>query len=382
MPLDSRRGRPNVAIRLLRALKRHHSRLARGQALVEFAIILPVMLLLLLIVIDFGRLFASYVQVSNASREGAAYAQGKPTDSVGIKAHAVSEMNSQGQAGQGTLDVTETCANSAGTTIDCALAAGGAGSGNTITVSATEQFTFLTPLISSFFGGGVALNASTAASVLSLASGGGNTPGNCTTPPIAAFTISVTGRTVTLDASTSSPTTGICAIAGYNWDMGDGANPFPPIVNRNVTYTYTADSTYTITLMVTNPAGNNEAFKEVTIGSASPSATPSASPSATPSPTPTASPTAAPPVCSTAPAFTSAFTGNGKGSKAHEMTFYGAYTGKPDPASWTWDFGDGSSTGSGQTSSHEYASSGTYTVKLTVQNGGCIASVTMSVVVP
>jgi PKD repeat protein len=374
------RGRSNVAIRLLRTVKRHRARLSRGQSLVEFAIVLPVMLFLLLIVVDFGRIFASYIEISNASREGAAYAAGTPGNATGIHAQAVSEMNSQNQAGQGALTVTETCANSAGNSINCTSAGGGSGTGNTITVTATERFTFLTPLISFFFGGGVTLNASTTAAVAEFASSGGQAPKNCTEPPIAEFTPpTVFGRTVTLDASLSSPSTGVCAISGYNWDMGDGASPNPPIVDRNATYTFTRDGTFRITLEVTNPAGTSQpAWLDVQIGIPGPSASPSATP--TPAPTRTSSPTTAPPVCSTAPTFTSAFTGNGNGTKRHQMTFYGAYTGKPDPASWSWNFGDNGSS-SGQNTSHDYTNPGTYTVRLTVTNGSCVQSVTISVVV-
>jgi Flp pilus assembly protein TadG len=43
----------------------------RGQGLVEFALILPVMMLILLIAVDFGRLFFTYIQVNNAAREAA-----------------------------------------------------------------------------------------------------------------------------------------------------------------------------------------------------------------------------------------------------------------------------------------------------------------------
>lgn len=42
----------------------------RGQALVEFALILPVLLLLLLGIMEAGRLFAGYVELQNAAREG------------------------------------------------------------------------------------------------------------------------------------------------------------------------------------------------------------------------------------------------------------------------------------------------------------------------
>jgi hypothetical protein len=45
-----------------------------GQELVEFAIVFPVLLLLLLGVIGFGQIVYSYSAISNAAREGARYA--------------------------------------------------------------------------------------------------------------------------------------------------------------------------------------------------------------------------------------------------------------------------------------------------------------------
>lgn len=51
---------------------------SRGQALVEFAIILPVLLLLLLLAIDFGRVFFGWVALQNASRIGANEAAKNP----------------------------------------------------------------------------------------------------------------------------------------------------------------------------------------------------------------------------------------------------------------------------------------------------------------
>ena len=40
-------------------------------------------------------------------------------------------------------------------------------------------------------------------------------------------------------------------------------------------------------------------------------------------------------------------------------------------SAWTWDFGDGSPTETGQIVSHQYTSTGTYTVRLTVNDGTC-----------
>ena len=54
-----------------RILKRGRS---RGQSLVEFALVLPVVLLILLLVVDVGRLFYGWVNLQNAARIGANYA--------------------------------------------------------------------------------------------------------------------------------------------------------------------------------------------------------------------------------------------------------------------------------------------------------------------
>lgn len=54
--------------RLLGSL-RHDSR--RGQSLVEFALVLPILLILLLGLLDFGRAVSAYNSVSNGARSGA-----------------------------------------------------------------------------------------------------------------------------------------------------------------------------------------------------------------------------------------------------------------------------------------------------------------------
>ncbi len=46
----------------------------RGQSLVEFGLMLPILVLLVLGAIDFGRVFFAYVSVTNGARNGADYA--------------------------------------------------------------------------------------------------------------------------------------------------------------------------------------------------------------------------------------------------------------------------------------------------------------------
>lgn len=51
-----------------------------GQGIVEFVIILPILVLLVIGVLDFGRAFHTYQRVSNAAREGAFFLASHPAD--------------------------------------------------------------------------------------------------------------------------------------------------------------------------------------------------------------------------------------------------------------------------------------------------------------
>ncbi len=59
----------------------------RGQGLVEFALILPLLLLVVLGIVEFGYIFAVYSGMFNAAREGARYGVVEPKDVVGIVSH-------------------------------------------------------------------------------------------------------------------------------------------------------------------------------------------------------------------------------------------------------------------------------------------------------
>ena len=149
----------------------------RGQAVTEFALVLPVMLLILLLTVDFGRLFFSYIAVTNAAREATYHAALRAGDTSfdpqdykdGVTAAAVRETNVQAQGGAGSLTVSDpTCyLLGSSTIIDCRAASNFApGIGNQVTVSVAQPFTFLTPLISGVFGGSLTLSASATAPVL------------------------------------------------------------------------------------------------------------------------------------------------------------------------------------------------------------------------
>lgn len=69
-----------------RQLKTHDGRRERGQSLVETAIVVPILLLLLAAIIDFGRAFDTYIVLTNAAREGARFASlANPIDPAQIR---------------------------------------------------------------------------------------------------------------------------------------------------------------------------------------------------------------------------------------------------------------------------------------------------------
>jgi Flp pilus assembly protein TadG len=151
----------------------------RGQALVEFALILPVMMLILLIAVDFGRLFSAYISNVNAAREGASYAATHAGDSTyiladfnsGVADAATGQSNAQGLSGGGALDVSYKCFSpppAPPTAIDCHVASTNyaGGIGNQVTVTVKQPFDFVTPFIGSLFGGSLTLTTSATGPVL------------------------------------------------------------------------------------------------------------------------------------------------------------------------------------------------------------------------
>ncbi|MGQ9674320.1 MAG: TadE/TadG family type IV pilus assembly protein [Chloroflexota bacterium] len=110
----------------------------RGQSLVEFALILPVAIWVLLGVIDFGRLYFTYVTVTNASRVGAEFAMDPRRQASDVRAIVKQETSS--------LTIADS---------DILLTANPSWSaGSELRVSVRGRFEAVTPLISSLWGGG------------------------------------------------------------------------------------------------------------------------------------------------------------------------------------------------------------------------------------
>lgn len=117
-----------------------HRRRQKGQSLVETAIILPIILLLIMGIIDFGLLFNNYIVISNASREGARKAALGGTDTAVIQ--TVQNMTASLQTHDMTISITPGySARSHGTEVR---------------VTVTYRNRMITPLIDAFFPGGEA----------------------------------------------------------------------------------------------------------------------------------------------------------------------------------------------------------------------------------
>ena len=314
-------------------------RRSRGQSLVEFALVLPILLLLVLAAVDFGRVYLGYVNLQSLARIAANYAANNPTidwtDGSNSKVQAYSRL---------ILDDA--------TATNCTLEQDGAGNnpplptyptgtdlGDTAEVRLTCQFGLITPIIKNIFGGAGAIPVS-AAAIFPVKSGGvagiGVVGGGGPQIPLAEFIGSPTAGTEPLtvaftDQSTNAPT-------DWTWNFGDGNGSNDP----NPMHTYTAAGTYTVSLTAINADGSTTRTRSSYIVVGAPS-------TADFSGTPTS------------------------GNAPLIVTFTDLSSG--GPTGWAWTFGDGG-TSTLRNPAHTYSSAGTYTVTLDVTGPGGPASQT------
>nr|WP_300151844.1 TadE/TadG family type IV pilus assembly protein [Propionicimonas sp.] len=119
----------------------------RGAAALEFAIVLPVLLLLLVGIVDFGMVMGAQTQVANAAREGARAGAltGKRPQAISAATGAISGMPGATNAGT-SVDVI--CTTDAG--LACSLTDSSPDTGGTVTVTVTYVHTWLSPALLGF----------------------------------------------------------------------------------------------------------------------------------------------------------------------------------------------------------------------------------------
>jgi Flp pilus assembly protein TadG len=259
-------------------------RKSRGQSLVEFALILPVFLLLFAAILDLGRIAAAQISVTNAAREGAFQAAQTPTS---FKAGAACDPNTNLVVCRTQLEAKGSGVTIAPTDIamkctpDCTPALG-----STVTVSVTGHFQLLTTILSGFFGGNqtIAFSASSTNQLeilpappaapapspspspspppspspgVSPSPSPSPTPTPACIPPSAGFTYTEAPadlhKPVTLSVVDTSLPSAPC-ITDWKWEWGDGYISYG---EKPGTHTYQNVGTYEVFLTVSGPAGTN-----------------------------------------------------------------------------------------------------------------------------
>lgn len=71
---------------------RYNNNARHGQSMVELALMLPMIVLLLAGTVDLGRVFFSYVRLTNAVKEGALYGAYQPSPSSPVRDQAYAEV--------------------------------------------------------------------------------------------------------------------------------------------------------------------------------------------------------------------------------------------------------------------------------------------------
>ncbi|MGN0064610.1 MAG: TadE/TadG family type IV pilus assembly protein [Nocardioides sp.] len=128
----------------MRILQRR-ARDEKGAAAVEFALVMPVLLILVFGIIDFGLYFNRYAAVSNAAREGVRSASlgAKTGDINAVVKDFLSDLNTDEQ-----IQVQVSCKTPTGG--NCTSFDAGAVSGGTATVTVTVTQDWATPFGATF----------------------------------------------------------------------------------------------------------------------------------------------------------------------------------------------------------------------------------------
>jgi Flp pilus assembly protein TadG len=136
----------------------------RGASIVEFAILAPVMLLLVMGVIDLARGYQMQIRLENAAREGAAYAQLYPNRVVCDPGADIEDRVTAEQDGSSlkNFDVTVLAEDAGGDlTVPVTGCNGTAADGSDrVRVEATATFEVLTPLVARAVGGEILITGS------------------------------------------------------------------------------------------------------------------------------------------------------------------------------------------------------------------------------
>lgn len=322
-------------------LSRRRDRLrSRGQSLVEFALVLPVLLLVLLVTIDFGRVYLGWVNLQNTVRTAANYAANNANEFATANPATLADYqeivlqdaaanNCQLRSDAGVNDVADNPTFS------------GYELGDTATVDLTCRFGIITPVISGILGNLVNVSASSSFPVKSGFVAAGNSGGGGGSPVTASFTCTPTNGAVVLavqcmDESGGGPTS-------WTWTVTGPSGFSATSTDRDPFFTLPSAGSYTVSLTADDSLNQPSTL---TIGNYITAGSPSA-------------------VDFTAD--------RNSGTAPLTVQFTDASTNTP--TAWAWDFDDdGTVDSTEQNPTHVFTAAGSYDVRLTVTNAAGTAT--------
>ena len=237
--------------------------------MVEFVLITPLILLLTLIALDFGRVYLGYINLQNMARVAANFAANNPGDSGETWTSQDADVKTQYQNQIADDAEATNCQLPGGIAPDPQfLDADGDGiangQGDLAKVGLTCAFGVITPFVSNIVGSSLNVSAEVTfpvkAGMSSTGAGGG---GGCYDPPVAAINTApaTTGQapyTVTLtDAS------GGCPGTAWLWSFDDGTATSPD--QDPPAHTFTIADTYTVSLTVWNALGFDTVTQDIVV---------------------------------------------------------------------------------------------------------------------
>ncbi len=284
---------------------------SRGQALVEVALLVPVLLLILLGAGDLARVFSAEVSLASAARAGAleasthptSFLAGQPCDAVANRVTCAVLTETHGSGIPITpADISLTCDPS-----PCSEALG-----NSVVVTVVGHVSLITPLLAPFTGGqnfDVTASATAQLAVRPNIVSGSPTPTPLPTPtptptplptptptpsptpdpsasptptptpaptptptpfcipPTSDFSISPTSgkkKKTTFQFTDLSTTTPLCPLT-WSWNFGDGAGSSSTSTLQNPAHIYQAQGVYTVTLVASNFGGSATKSRDITV---------------------------------------------------------------------------------------------------------------------
>ena len=148
---------------------------SRGQGLVEFALVLPILLVVFAAAADFGRAFYAYVAIENAVKEGAVYGARNPLCATPTTA-CIDPNNVQWRVRNETKVINQD-GTQLNPTIECQDGTTGVAhadlrdctAGDRYVVRLSYQFNMITPILGAMLGNSVTLSSQSTATVLNEA---------------------------------------------------------------------------------------------------------------------------------------------------------------------------------------------------------------------